>query len=178
MSAGTTAGTVLSALERSMRRQDYRFAGRDTEKMTEEEIATIESRVAEIAEGPWFFLPARKRQDGTLMDFTVAYGVPGVASETYDLLDRYEEADYRFMAESRQNVPALIAEVRRLQTQLSEWRKASEELALRAAWANRQGVLEIQALRRKYPKEIEQIPASAQPTGTGDQEAGGKNDVC
>lgn len=81
--------------------------------MTNEKLKEIESRLSLISRGPWFI---SKCGDNV---FDVCCGTKGDPSDTYSIIDRYEFEDYNFMANARQDIPALIKEIRELQSVLN-----------------------------------------------------------
>jgi hypothetical protein len=90
----------------------------DDSVVTEEELAEIEGRAAAASPGPWTsFVEGRDHQSGD--DFI---RISGSDAEDDMYVSRYgasgsrpaSTADQVFIAHARQDVPALIAEIRRL----------------------------------------------------------------
>ncbi len=109
--------------------------------MTEEQLRAIEGRIARATPAPWYVIYSEDEDDeGERIIAGVGFQpswdtntepvvtLPGVDCEPRD--DDTEEGDMEFIAHSRQDVPDLTAEVRRLQE-----REASLSAALRAARA-------------------------------------------
>lgn len=112
--------------------------------MTDEELNEIEARAQAATEGPW--VPDRYEGDLTARairgcctkksphgpgDFSDRYGNEDCTGQwqteivTTDCgVYTHNEADIDFIAHARQDVPALVAEVRRLQAALVEARTA------------------------------------------------------
>lgn len=82
------------------------------------DIDAIEARANAATPGPWWVQPERQSEHSGLLDAYIAYGTPGVGSETYDLYEAYNvDTDYVFMAAARTDVPNLIAALRASQAQ-------------------------------------------------------------
>jgi hypothetical protein len=79
--------------------------------MTEEQLREIEARCNATTAGPWeSFIEGRDHLSGD--DFIRTGGLDDSSPDIYLL--QATQADQDFIAHSRQDVPALIAEVRRL----------------------------------------------------------------
>lgn len=83
--------------------------------MTPEELNTIEKRANDASDGPWKF--EYEWVDTSALDPTASYVVHGPLETVVDI--GYEE-DAVFIAHAREDVPALIAEVRRLWLRVRE----------------------------------------------------------
>ena len=86
--------------------------------MTEERLAEIEARAKEATPGPWFY------GSGPYLDygiFTKAYPSFGdeVLSNSGHSAGNASEEDGRFIAAARIDVPDLVAEVRKLKSELA-----------------------------------------------------------
>ena len=79
--------------------------------MTEDELKQIESRVNSAKKGIWkFHLEGRDHESGSNFIMT------GIGTERDEDLEisGATEMDYEFIANARQDIPRLIAEIRRL----------------------------------------------------------------
>lgn len=101
------------------------------EALTDADLAAIEQRCAQATPGPWLaWLETRHGTGGG--SFIQLNHDPDLDDEMYvrrfvgieevPHLDAQLEADLDFMAEARQDVPRLLAEVRRLRARLAEER--------------------------------------------------------
>lgn len=99
--------------------------------MTEQELEEIEKRANAATPGPWEF--RRLRSGVSVLD------AHAIAARSVDChcgeVDRLSEPTLEFIAHAREDVPALIAEVRRLGAMLLEqesdakaWRDACKKL--------------------------------------------------
>ena len=79
--------------------------------MTEEQLKAIEARAAAATEGEWF----ASNNDGYSIWRIKAPGFVAIADVIGDSAETDANAD--FIAQSHQDVPALVAEVRRLQAE-------------------------------------------------------------
>jgi hypothetical protein len=88
--------------------------------MTEDDLRTIEARAEAATPGPW------RQGDIAAGDLPVAGGcfsveIYGATDDPYAVLAECEhEADASFIAAARTDIPALVAEVRRLREALGE----------------------------------------------------------
>ena len=79
--------------------------------MTDEEIREIERRCNEATPAPWqSFIEGRDHLGGS--DFIRTGGLDDACPDIY--LTQATHADQDFIAHARQDIPALIAEIRRL----------------------------------------------------------------
>ncbi|UJJ51043.1 MULTISPECIES: hypothetical protein [Rhodanobacter] len=79
--------------------------------MTDEEICKIEARCNAATAAPWqSFIEGRDHASGS--DFIRTGGLDGASPDIY--LTDATHADQDFIAHARQDIPLLIAEVRRL----------------------------------------------------------------
>lgn len=84
--------------------------------MTDEELQAIEARERAATDGPWEYL------GGVVMNAVQA------VNEGYEGL--IEPADGNFIAHARQDIPALIAEVKRLSRVIDRARDNSDDVRL------------------------------------------------
>lgn len=89
--------------------------------MTPEQLAEIEARTAAATPGEWAHMTDDTffGQIRTVDDFTLIAEMPALDDRT---------ADFEFIAYARSDIPALIAEVRRLQAELLDAQYAVGEL--------------------------------------------------
>lgn len=78
--------------------------------MTEQELQEIEAREAAATPGPW-----RRGVGNTAMRVCSAY-----PAKCYFICEGTNAADLEFVEHSREDIPALVAEVRRLRESLEE----------------------------------------------------------
>lgn len=104
--------------------------------MTEEKLQEIEARANAATPGPWEYIPD---DIGGYMVSNCKECQSIVASADYDWLCSkeylsvsYDDAD--FIAHAREDIPALIEEVRRLRDGQEDWRKHEDELPFREGW--------------------------------------------
>lgn len=83
--------------------------------MTEEELGEIEARAAAVPRGPWVVETSPR---GYPQRITNAEAL--LLAECYTNPD-YPPAVARFLAHAREDIPRLLAEVRRLQVLLADW---------------------------------------------------------
>lgn len=97
------------------------------EELTESELAAIEARAAAALPGPWeASIEGRDHDSGD--DVIVTGGHDNNAPDMYITLSYWgpepvripEPADWDFIAHARQDVPRLVAEVRRLRRRLED----------------------------------------------------------
>lgn len=109
----------------------------ETTKLSDEDLAAIEARVAATTEGPWRVGLTWDKKEETLSveaghrDIVLVYSHPGVSpisggSESEGIGNKY------FIAHAREDVPALVAEIRRMRADLVEW-----EEVLAPLWVER-----------------------------------------
>jgi len=103
--------------------------------MKDEELKAIRDRLEKTSDGPWFVRRIPNSYDSLAGDRHTHPCVRGfrVPRRLYNLAWQQCEADAEFMAEARQDIPALLGEVDRLRTMLRECQQALEELARRGA---------------------------------------------
>jgi hypothetical protein len=99
---------------------------KESGRLTESELAAIEARAAKATEGPWVNMP-----DGPFWGEIKTARLEGeggwsTIAEMPEADDR--EADFDFIAAAREDVPALVAEIRRLRTALGDIYDAAESL--------------------------------------------------
>lgn len=90
--------------------------------MTDEELAEIEGRANNATPGPWWVERPHtwKPQPYRTLDDFIAYSPFGEQGRSdpahiFDLMEKYDvDTDYEFIAHARTDIPALIAEIRRL----------------------------------------------------------------
>lgn len=106
--------------------------------MTEDQLNAIEARADAATLGPWW-IPTEE-QDGLSMCDGVSI-VCGYENSEYGFRKRvlcsmnhwfeaeynYNSPDKHFIAEARQDIPALVAEVRRLQREIDRMNGESED---------------------------------------------------
>ena len=85
--------------------------------MTPEELATIEARANEAQPGPWWVVTVGKNHDDGPSHVIMSEHVS--ITEAFAGGEIPQATDAAFMAKSRTDVPALLAEVRRLTAELS-----------------------------------------------------------
>lgn len=91
------------------------------------DLDAIEAKVNAAKPGPWWLVLGERHMVGTRHEFPsleIRHGDPNDDRDSYDLLESYEEADYRFLTEARQDIPALIARVRELEKEADAVEKA------------------------------------------------------
>jgi hypothetical protein len=87
----------------------------NNEFLDEQRISAIAARAEAAAEGPWkAMLEGRDHLSGSSCIVTAAGGID---------LDGASDSDIEFMANARQDVPYLIAELRRLASALTSLQK-------------------------------------------------------
>jgi hypothetical protein len=89
-------------------------------RLTIEQIEAIRERAEKATEGPWY-----PTQHHVATNPNVSGGYPPSPESICSLADgeyieNYNQADAEFIANARQDIPALLAEVDRLNAQLSE----------------------------------------------------------
>ncbi|PPG34504.1 hypothetical protein [Rathayibacter sp. AY2B9] len=86
----------------------------DTEKI---DLDAIESRAGAAEAGPWEITPSLGKAGSILGRWSVdtAWNEPDGKNISYEVNDK---ADAEFIAHAREDIPALIAEVRRLRKEL------------------------------------------------------------
>ena len=84
-----------------------------TDPLTDAELDAIEQRAHAATEGPW---EASAHRTGHYLVICPDCGVRG----------GYERADAEFIAHARSDVPALLAEVRRLRSIVTRWEMEAE----------------------------------------------------
>ncbi len=91
------------------------------DELTDSELEAIEARAAAALPGPWrAFIEGRNHDSGS--DFIQTGGVDDSAPDIYVTLSYHgsepedvpQPADWDFIAHAREDVPRLVAEVRRL----------------------------------------------------------------
>lgn len=88
------------------------------------ELTAIEARCNAATNGPWVaYLEGRDHEGGS--DF-VMRGPPDKRSGDLELSSNASQADIDFVAHARQDIPRLVAEVRRLRAQLGHETAASK----------------------------------------------------
>ena len=93
--------------------------------MSELNLEEIEARANSASEGPWKTVTARYGYD--MKDsWAVEPDGPSVHNVAHITLG---ELDAKFIAHAREDVPALIAEVRRLRTQIERVQKMSDDMS-------------------------------------------------
>jgi hypothetical protein len=98
--------------------------------MTSEELQAIKSRIAGASDGPWSVRRIPNSYDSPVGDRYTHPCVRGfrVPRRLYNLAWQQVEADAEFMAQARQDVPALVAEVERLRAIVKECSTALTEI--------------------------------------------------
>jgi hypothetical protein len=114
--------------------------------VTEQELIEIEARAAEATPGPWKwnggqFEDARLQVGDKFVLFASLYMPRGNWEAYVDVSD----ADMDFIAASRTDVPALVAEVRRLRAELAEYQ---DRVAL---------VIEVRRLREEVKEYRDRV---------------------
>lgn len=85
--------------------------------LTDEELAEIESRADRARKGPWLsFIEGRDHDSGS--DF-IQVGAGAARSDDIELLGA-TGTDQDFIAGARQDIPRLVAEVKRLRSLLAD----------------------------------------------------------
>lgn len=108
--------------------------------MTDEELAEIEARAAKATPGPWVVAPWDGDEGNVRLTVTVGPDAGGWMVADGDWhgpgdAPHDREANAAFMAAARADVPALLAEVRRLQGVVAEQAKALEALGRKLRWS-------------------------------------------
>ena len=88
--------------------------------MTEQELSEIEARANAATPGPWGFVPPRTEELAIKGEVHCDEGPIFVAAH-YDIA---KSADFEFAANAREDIPKLLAEVRRLR----EWKKRNNSM--------------------------------------------------
>jgi hypothetical protein len=88
--------------------------------MTEDQLREIESRCNAATPGPW--IASIENRDHTSGESVISRGERGQEEDLY--LHGGTVEDYDFVANARQDIPILIAEVRRLASLLREPRQS------------------------------------------------------
>ena len=83
------------------------------ENMTPERLEAIRQRVEKATQGPWNF-EGNKWQDGYVIYSPIKRGFHNNGGEVAEVDDSYEPSDAEFIANARQDIPDLLAEVERL----------------------------------------------------------------
>lgn len=99
--------------------------------MTPEQLAEIEARAAVATPGPWEWEPTRRGVEWEDESGLPFYPQGAILGETLiQLGDTYEgyRQDCAFITHARQDIPALCAEVRRLQAIEAEYNSLREQL--------------------------------------------------
>ena len=87
-----------------------------SDELTEQDLSTIEERCNKAARQPWkSYIEGRDHQSGSSF---IRTGEPADVPGTDIELSGATDADQDFIAHARQDVPRLIAEVRRLRALL------------------------------------------------------------
>lgn len=93
-------------------------------EITEERLQEIEARAAEATPGPWGGVGSIMEWDWKANAYRPDSSKPTVLAWNGQDWWAMTEADKAFVAAAREDVPALIAEVRRLRGELEESRKS------------------------------------------------------
>ena len=102
-------------------------------QMTQAELEAIRARLSGASDGPWSVRRIPNSYDSQAGDRFTHPCVRGfrVPRRLYDLAWQQVEADAEFMANARQDVPNLLAEVEHLRSTLKECRGAIDDLMQR-----------------------------------------------
>ena len=114
------------------------------------DLDAIEQRANASTEGPWCADPIEDR-DGWFVHSAAEPLFPIVA---VDERGSQSEPDAAFIAAARTDVPALVAEVRRLTQDNQQWKRISEDAARAVDIAPAVARTEIAGLRAKIADEI------------------------
>jgi len=95
--------------------------------MTDEQLAEIEARAAKATPGPWHHDDLQTVQGGTIAQQHLAVNVVDPRDEYGISPQGHCDAD--FIAHARQDIPALIAEVRSMRRAIASWKQEEQ------AWA-------------------------------------------
>lgn len=126
--------------------------------ITETELQAIEARAAAASNGPWY------KEKG---------GICGFSGQTYrvgsvQFTDRggMNEANADFIVAAREDVPALVAEVRRLRGSLEDTGKRLEVLVEAVGWGKGAECLKEweEAYQKALQKQDRPVPMCAEPT--------------
>lgn len=94
--------------------------------ITEEELNEIENRIKYTQKGPWkAFIEGRDHESGS--DFIMT-GF-GTENENNIELSGARKDDYDFIANARQDIPKLVAEIRELKSKLNKINTANSGLS-------------------------------------------------
>ena len=97
--------------------------------MTDEELAAIRARVDAASLGPWrVFQKWRLEVEDANGEQVADIGYIGYDDGPDDETRRFMEADSAFIAASRQDIPALLAEVERLRAENAALRKVIDDV--------------------------------------------------
>jgi len=101
--------------------------------MKDEELRAIRDRLEKASDGPWFVRRIPNSYESQVGDRHTHPCIRGfrVPRRLYNLAWQQCEADAEFMAEARQDVPALLGEVERLRAVIQECQTVLEALAAR-----------------------------------------------
>lgn len=90
-----------------------------TSPLTEQQLTDIEARATAATQGPWTVeLEQCDCSDGYCHHGTYVSAIYAADGARRDEIGDFTDADWQFTIHARQDVPALLAEVRRLQTEL------------------------------------------------------------
>lgn len=87
--------------------------------MTEEELQAIEARAAAATPGPWILMPETCGPDGQEVYESEDLGCICSVGDPYPRGQNHPQENMEFISAARSDVPALVAEVRRLRAELA-----------------------------------------------------------
>jgi hypothetical protein len=95
--------------------------------LTQAELAAIEARLRAATPGPWYASNALNEY-APFCDIVAQDANESWVCEKYSILDGIKTEDCEFIAHARADIPALLAHVRELQTQLDaeRWRDVND----------------------------------------------------